>query len=510
MNDFLKVDASEIKASYSNKFNAVQDEWKPTYEYSRNPWQYFKDAINILKKIDCNFITFSDAISKKFDPKKINIILDHHIDYYPVETEIMTKWESDNNVISSIYLFNRSDYEDTAQRKKWRVEDLNIPFYQNLEKKGFEIGYHQNALGSVRVNREGRTYSKEIDKRDYKKAKLIFAEDVYNLKNFFNIRTFIPHGGGEGNSLLTDIPANCKDLIWVYNGRKKNGLPELPVSWTNFSDSAGTAPQIIKSKGAKYIVRIDNLHMACRLAKNGLNHILIHPGRYGRGMPYETYSRHGGLADYFCVRKNFLLKDICALPIYPKEILENIKEESNPFWLNNSLKVYEKIPNINEKYYLYTDSIDFLVSNMMKNKYVIPQFVKHKDMTKEIRNTYKVPRPIDMNFYLPTTSQINNEFTDLFRNFFNIVYSENIISHLNNLKIKPDYICLKNLKFKKQSQINDLKKFINSLNKYNLFFLKIELNTKILPSENLDFLERNQKNYEFNLEDNFLKIKNLN
>ena len=127
-----RVNASEIKASHSNMFNPVQDEWKPTFEYAHNPWKYFKDAINILKQIDCNFINFSDAIKNKFDPQKINIILDHHIDYYPIETEIMCRWESDNNVISSIYLFNRGYYEDTQQRKKWRLEDLNIPFYQNL------------------------------------------------------------------------------------------------------------------------------------------------------------------------------------------------------------------------------------------------------------------------------------------------------------------------------------------------------------------------------------------
>ena len=55
------------------------------------------------------------------------------------------------SIDTSAYLFAEFPYNNTAQRRQWSLDDLNLDLYRALERKGFEIGYHSNAVGQARL-----------------------------------------------------------------------------------------------------------------------------------------------------------------------------------------------------------------------------------------------------------------------------------------------------------------------------------------------------------------------
>jgi len=286
---------ASIPVSTTIPFHRVHRLWKPTPDYLDTPWRTFVRFIEALQQRGARFITFSQAYAGEYDPNMINIILDHHIDYYPIETEVMCRWELEHGVISNVFLFNEFNYDDTPQRRLWTVDDLNIPFYQSLEAAGFEIGYHQNAVGLTATPEERRAYRKELPPALADRARTIFARDVDALRQYFDVRSFIPHGAGEGNARLIDLPPGYDDTLnWVYNNRTRNGTVKPEVRWQNWTDSCRQHPQLIKAQFGTYQVRMDNLPTKGWLAGPGLHHVLVHPGRFGRGMPYELYEGDSG------------------------------------------------------------------------------------------------------------------------------------------------------------------------------------------------------------------------
>ncbi len=408
-----ETDSSSVKASAKITFNKVYKPNRPTAEYHDNSWRYFTDCIEILKRRGAVFITMSDAYAGRFDKDKINIILDHHIDFYPVETEVMARWERENGVVSSIYLFNHSPYTDYGQSHPWSLKDLNISFYQELERAGFEIGYHSNAVGQARrLLKSGiPLYSKQVPVDVLAKARGIFEEDVKALRQHFNIRSFVPHGGGEGNVFLTDIPESCSDLVWAYNGRK-NAEHENPPRWNNFSDSNTFYAQRMTSGGATYIARIDNLHLFALLAEPGLNHILLHCGRYARWMPYDLYDGPTPLSEDDCESITYRLPENMKPPLSARKLMGETGSSVTS----------------SEKYYVLTDDVEVLQKHMAASDLVTPTFLYHRRITEEEKSAYKVPRGVDKaEFPLPRQDQ---EFLEAYRGFINLAYTPSVIKHL--------------------------------------------------------------------------------
>lgn len=101
-------------------FNKVFSKWKPFFEYENNPWKYYCNFLESCLQNNYKFITFSDAINNNYDRNKTNIILDHHIDFYPLETHVMTLYENQLGIVSSIYLFNKFSGPFDFQ-KKWSL-----------------------------------------------------------------------------------------------------------------------------------------------------------------------------------------------------------------------------------------------------------------------------------------------------------------------------------------------------------------------------------------------------
>ncbi len=281
--------------SRDRPFNRVHRVWKPTPEYATDPWRTFTDFVEVLLARGARFVTFRDAYAGRIDRGAINVILDHHIDYYPIETEVMCRWERSRGIVSSVFLFNEFDYDDTPQRRLWSLEDLDLEFFASLEAAGFEIGYHQNAVGLATTPEERRSYRKSLPPEVAERARRLFARDVDALRRHFRITSFIPHGAGEGNARLLELPEGYEDgLEWAYNNRSRNGTVEATVHWENWTDSVRQHPQWIKSRFAVHEAVRDTLRVKAHTASAGLHHVLVHPGRFGRGMPYAELAADQG------------------------------------------------------------------------------------------------------------------------------------------------------------------------------------------------------------------------
>ena len=455
---FTSTNFNEDIASPDRPFNRVQKLWKPTPEYYSSPWNHYVEFINICRCRNVRFLTMSQALAEEYDSSQINLLLDHHIDFYPIETHVMCRWELEQGVISNIYLFNRSPYVDTAQRKIWRVEDLDIDFYRSLEKAGFEIGYHQNAIGIVMAQTLNRNYPTDFSEDIFKQARQVFAEDVDNLKRYFNIRTFIPHGAGEGNARLVDLPDDYQDLIWVYNNARRNGSTTPPLKWKNYSDSAGLSPQRIRGYGGEYVARRGNLHLAAWMLEPGLNHVLVHPGRFAKGMPYELYDGSGKDLQRVYINEEYDLPDnvpsppIRVRPLASKWLNAGSFDEKN---LGSDANQWiDRATQHETKGFLFTDEPAVVKRWLAEHDLAIPILVRYRRLSKEERAEVAVERPINRIFQMPeqrcpaglASEEVDNRFIKEFSPFYNLLYSDRFLQHLAESGIEISGLILHEIK----------------------------------------------------------------
>lgn len=427
-------------------FNRVWRKWKPFSEYYSNPWAYFCSFIEILQKRKSRFLTMSQALSGDYVESDINVVLDHHIDHYPLETEVMAKWELENDVVSSIYLFNRFE-QSTGAQQAWELEDLNISFYQLLESRGFEIGYHQNVVGNTRYRRTGSRYPKRIsgqaEERAYgpefmAQAALLFREDVENLQRYFNIKTFIPHGGGEDNTAFKAFPNDLAGLVWAYNHAGSEGHGQRRLRWRNFSDSSGPRFQKFRAKGATYFLQRDNLHAVGHALQPGLNHILLHPGRYSKGMPYESI----GISPYetsLYSDASYTLSPELEEPIDVPKLVKKWAAH-----VNVAITPPSDQHDVLAKYYLFTDDERILLNHMAFKKNCIGFFVVHEDATREVAASYSSRRAtVNPSNKLLEIDDASPDFLDAFERFYNVVFSRDLPRHLGQVDFGPRYVYLK-------------------------------------------------------------------
>ena len=100
---------------------------------------------------------------------KINIVLRHDLDYD--KGYEMAKLEQEYGIRSTYYLRLHSD--------RYAVSEV-IPFYQELESKGYEIGYHYEIV--------------DLFPFDNDTAKKVFELELEYLRRYFNVRSAAPHG----------------------------------------------------------------------------------------------------------------------------------------------------------------------------------------------------------------------------------------------------------------------------------------------------------------------------
>jgi len=186
-------------------------------------------------------------------PRTPTIVLHHDADRQPHKTVDMMRLEERLGVVSSNYFF--------VQRcARWAGDDenydLDFTALRELEGRGFEIGYHLNAM-------ERAVY-------DCPKAITIAGEDIAFLRRQLSIRTFVPHGGVPGPRGLNNdhVPyaGALTSLLWAYNGR---GFVH-DAAW---SDGYAEGEAALKLPDPRVV--------AASLRGRMRGHFLMHPQYYG-------------------------------------------------------------------------------------------------------------------------------------------------------------------------------------------------------------------------------------
>jgi hypothetical protein len=462
---------TQINPAVDKPFNRVQRLWKPTRDYYLNPWGVYKEFIHILKDRGAQFLTMSQVLDQGYDPEKINVLLDHHIDHYPLEMEAMCQWELENDVVSSIYLFNKVVNPATAQQKLWTIEDLDIAFYQELEKAGFEIGYHQNAVGQALIEFGVRpNYQLALDEKVTQRAKEIMIEDVSKLKEYFDIRTMIPHGGGEANAFLIDTPEELADVTWVYNNNTRSGTCEVPIQWENYSDSSGQRAQVVKGFGAHYVIHRSHLYFKANLMGKGLHHILLHPGRFSKNMPYRKFRCRS--REILAVSYSF------ETPSRPEQLPLSLPKElghwSSKCEKNEGFDKSIFASKVAGRYTLLTDDVQELRTHMAANEDCVPNLLRHSKLSPKIKKELKVDKrssrldqsySVQLDSNLPVSAETANRlFENQFSAFFNTSYINDIWRHLSAISFNYDVVVIRHGVITKLNQLEALKSVLQSMN----------------------------------------------
>ncbi len=142
------------------------------------------------------------------DPERIYLLIQHDVDLVPSFTRRIVALEATYGIRSNIFIFNEP-IDDLLADPSWY--DVDHPFFQQAERNGFVIGYHQNAL--------------VLSKSDMDSAVEQFRRDVEELSRSYRIEFFCPHGGRghEINGRLYhnyDVPLPPeyqRRVRWIYN-----------------------------------------------------------------------------------------------------------------------------------------------------------------------------------------------------------------------------------------------------------------------------------------------------
>lgn len=143
------------------------------------------------------------------DKNKIYILFQHDVDSVPERTEKLLREEIRLGIKSSVMIFNkRVNRTELKKNKKLSFTryDLDKKFLLRIQKKGFIIGYHMNAV--------------EQSLHNLKVANKIFNADIDELREIFNIKYFSAHGGVTGKNNMNNYSIKYqynKNLIWVHN-----------------------------------------------------------------------------------------------------------------------------------------------------------------------------------------------------------------------------------------------------------------------------------------------------
>ena len=194
------------------------------------------------------------------DPQQRYLLIQHDIDDVPEFTKRMVAMEAFHGIRSNIFMFR----DRHLQGISCPPYEVDHDFFQEAERQGFVIGYHQNAFALAGFQMEPAIQR--------------YRSDVQFLRQFYNIEFVVPHGGvgAEIDGRLVqnrDVPMPPEfegNLRWVYN--------RYAARFTErFSDGG-----LRKTRDIERIKRFDLVGRFLPKLKPGTrNFCLIHPQRWG-------------------------------------------------------------------------------------------------------------------------------------------------------------------------------------------------------------------------------------
>ena len=284
----VEVKSVKLSASVFDDADALRRLYAPPPEPSNEPLanfplSHFEEFLQEIRRLEIEVITFADlfelsddwdyranyptefALWRKNvrDPKKRYLLIQHDVDNHPSFTRRMVAMEAIYGVRSNIFIFNERYSEEQANPPY----DIDHEFFGEAEKRGFVIGYHQNALQLA-----GFELECAIER---------FRYDVAQLRKRYRIQFMVPHGG-VGRQIHgvmhhnADVPlppefeGSGGDLRWAYN---KYGAT-FGLKW---SDGG-----LRKERDPKRIGNFDLIRSFLHQIKPGTRaRCLIHPQRWG-------------------------------------------------------------------------------------------------------------------------------------------------------------------------------------------------------------------------------------
>jgi hypothetical protein len=205
---------------------------RPAKEYpSVFPLALYGEWLDTLVARGVEFITYDDLFAEcddrdfergyptewqrwrgRRDRRRIQVLIQHDVDYAPEFTARMMVLEAERGVRSNVFVFAELS-EDFPPGSPYGGVPYVIDdrFLRGATQAGFVVGYHQNVVPRCDGTMAG--------------AERLFRSDLGALRSRFDVRYFCPHGGRgamvDGRELRNydvPVPADLGDsLRWVYN-----------------------------------------------------------------------------------------------------------------------------------------------------------------------------------------------------------------------------------------------------------------------------------------------------
>lgn len=146
------------------------------------------------------------------DPDRIYVLLQHDVDALPERAIEIGRLEAERG-LRSTFMIHRRRHNRRILRDERRIEllpyELDVDALQRLEREGFVVGYHHNAL--------------EQTLWDERRARALMRDDIEALREHFDIRFMSAHGGvkspdGRNNSSVKLSRWLRREVRWVCTG----------------------------------------------------------------------------------------------------------------------------------------------------------------------------------------------------------------------------------------------------------------------------------------------------
>lgn len=220
-------------------------------DYYADPLRYYLLCIEKLVSEGARFVTWHDLLDDDLPDPDIAVLIQFDVDAGTHSMRRMYRELGPLGITASVMVHRRS-----ATWYSGQVEDL-LDVLLEAEKNGWAIGYHNNSLTEAQGRTAAEPSSEMLDL-----AQRRFADDVRDLRQWFDVRTFTNHGGNARNARAA-VP---EDIDVVPVDRSHNAS-----IWTNvkgsFSDGAFLASPITLRS------RVDTL-------RPGLHFFRNHPFKY--------------------------------------------------------------------------------------------------------------------------------------------------------------------------------------------------------------------------------------
>lgn len=169
-------------------------------EYYRDPFGYYLECIKSLVERGFKFRTWNELIENPSAIGDREVILQFDLDAGPKSFARLLPKLVELGVQANVMVHRRC--------LDWYEYDIehNKDVLQAAERAGWTIGYHNNSIGNVqRLDRAG-DYSDDI----LNEAHRLFAQDVNELRQWFDVKVFTHHGGNAINHKTPEPDASLK------------------------------------------------------------------------------------------------------------------------------------------------------------------------------------------------------------------------------------------------------------------------------------------------------------